>query len=168
VSRERIGWLFVAVQVVLLVALVLVPTGDAWPMPGWLRLGSSALVVIGLALVVVAGLGLGPALTPTPVPNGRGGLRTGGLYRFVRHPIYAGVLTIVVGLTLGTRQWLGLALGLVTLGFFNVKARWEEARLAEAYPGYRAYAARTPRFVPFLPRSAIRGVPPSTSSRDPG
>jgi protein-S-isoprenylcysteine O-methyltransferase Ste14 len=55
----------------------------------------------------------------------------------------------------------------VTLGFFNVKARWEEARLAESYPGYRAYAARTPRFVPFLPRSVIRGVPPSTSSRDP-
>lgn len=148
-----------AVQVVLLVALVLVPTGDAWPLPGWLAAVVTALVVAGLAVVLVGGLGLGRALTPTPVPNGRGGLRTGGLYRFVRHPIYTGVQAVVVGLAIGTRSWLGLALGLVTVAFFSVKARWEEARLAEAYAGYRAYAARTPRFVPFLPRALIREVP---------
>lgn len=147
-SRDRTGWVFVAVQVVLLVALVLVPSGTAWPMPTWLSVVRLVLVVAGLAVVVVAALNLGRSLTPTPVPN-EGGLRTDGLYRYVRHPIYTGVLLVVVGLTVGTRQWWGLALGLVTVAFFTVKARWEEARLAEAYPGYAAYAAATPRFVPF-------------------
>jgi protein-S-isoprenylcysteine O-methyltransferase Ste14 len=150
-SRERTGWLFVAVQVVLLVALVLVPTGTAWPMPGWLAAVAVALVLVGLVVAAVGGLTLGRSLTPVPVPSGRGELRTGGLYRWVRHPIYSGVLAVVVGLTIGTRQWLGLVLGLVTVAFFTAKARWEEARLAEAYSGYRAYAARTPRFVPFWP-----------------
>jgi protein-S-isoprenylcysteine O-methyltransferase Ste14 len=147
VSRDRTGWLFVAAQVVLLVALVVLPSGAAWPMPGWLAAVRLALVVGGLVVVVVAGLNLGRALTPTPVPN-RDGLRTDGLYRFVRHPIYSGVLLVVLGLTLGTRQWWGLALGLATVAFFTVKARWEEARLAETYPGYAEYAAATPRFVP--------------------
>ncbi len=147
-SRERTGWLFVAVQAALLVALVLVPTGTAWPMPGWLAAVASALVLLGLAAAAVASLALGRALSPSPVPSARGELRTGGLYRWVRHPIYTGVLAVVVGLTVGTRQWLGLALGVVTVAFFTAKARWEEARLAEAYPGYAEYAAATPRFVP--------------------
>ncbi len=147
-SRDRTGWAFVAMQVVLLVALVLVPSGTAWPMPGWLAVVRLVLVVAGLLVVVAAALNLGRSLTPTPVPND-GGLRTDGLYRFVRHPIYSGVLLAVVGLTVGTRQWWGLALGLVTIAFFSAKARWEEARLAEAYPGYTEYAADTPRFVPF-------------------
>jgi protein-S-isoprenylcysteine O-methyltransferase Ste14 len=37
------------------------------------------------------------------------------------------------------------------IGWFMVKARWEESRLERRYPGYRAYAARTPRFVPGWP-----------------
>jgi protein-S-isoprenylcysteine O-methyltransferase Ste14 len=159
VDRTRTGWLFVAAQVVLLVALVLVPTGSAWPVPGWLRAFSTGLVLAGLAVVVVGGLSLGRALTPTPVPNGRGGLRTRGLYRFVRHPIYTGVLAVVLGLTLASRSWVGLAIGVGTVAFFGVKARWEEARLAEAFPGYRAYAAVTPRFVPCWPRRLVRGLP---------
>ena len=52
-SRERTGWLFVAVQVVLLVALVLVPTGTAWPMPGWLAGVAVALVLVGLVVAAV-------------------------------------------------------------------------------------------------------------------
>jgi protein-S-isoprenylcysteine O-methyltransferase Ste14 len=147
-THTRTGWLFVAVQVVLLGALVLVPRGSAWSTPAWLRGVSVGLVVLGLGVAVVSGLALGRALTPTPVPNGRGRLRTDGLYGLVRHPIYTGVLTVVVGLTLGSGSWAGLALGLVTVGFFGVKARWEEARLAEAFPDYGAYAAGTPRFVP--------------------
>ena len=148
-DRRRAGWLFVGAQVVLLVALVLIPTGSAWPMPPWLRAVSLALTAAGLVGIGAASLNLGRALTPTPVPNGRGVLRTGGLYRYVRHPIYTGVLAVVVGITLGSRQWTALALGLATLVFFAVKARWEEARLAEMFPGYADYAAKTPRFVPF-------------------
>lgn len=163
-GRTLTGWLFVALQVVLLAALLLLPTGTAWPMPPWLRWVSAGLTVLGLAVIVVGGLTLGRALTPTPVPNGQGGLRTGGLYRYVRHPIYTGVLCVALGLTLGTRQWVGLGLGAATVAFFAVKARWEEARLAEVFPGYREYAARTPRFVPFVPRRPAR--PPADAPLD--
>jgi protein-S-isoprenylcysteine O-methyltransferase Ste14 len=158
-DRARVGWLFVAVQVVLLAALVLLPRGDDWPVPGWLRGIAWGLTVLGLVVVVVAGLGLGRALTPTPVPNGRGGLRTDGLYRFVRHPIYTGVLGIVLGIAIGTGRWAGAALAAVTVAFFVVKARWEEARLVEAFPDYVAYAAATPRFVPFVPSRFVRPPP---------
>ena len=37
------------------------------------------------------------------------------------------------------------------IGWFVLKARWEEQHLARRYPDYADYAARTPRFVPFWP-----------------
>lgn len=147
-TTQLLGWTFVAVQAVLLVLLVVLPSGDDWPRPGWLRTTGTAVVVIGLAAIVVASLRLGAALTPTPVPSGRGSLTTNGAYRFVRHPIYTGVLTIVVGLVVPSGSAVTLAIGLATIAFFNVKARWEEDRLAETYPDYRDYARATPRFVP--------------------
>jgi protein-S-isoprenylcysteine O-methyltransferase Ste14 len=152
VDRRVIGWLFVAGQVVLLVLLVVLPGRDDWPTPPWLRMAAQVVLVVGAVLLVVAALGLGRALTPTPVPTGRGDLRTGGPYRFVRHPIYTGVLLIVIGITLRSGSWFTLAVAVVTFVFFDRKARWEEARLAEQYPHYADYAARTPRFVPGAPR----------------
>lgn len=146
--RTTVGWLFVAVQALLFLVLVALPRGEAWPTPAWLRALGLLLIVGGIALVAVAGLRLGPALTPTPVPTASGTLATGGLYRFVRHPIYAGVLVAVTGLTLRSGSLLVGAAAGVTVAFFHIKARWEEARLTERYPEYPDYAARTPRFIP--------------------
>lgn len=140
--------MFVAGQVVLLVLLVVLPGGDDWPTPAWLRTIAQVVFVAGVVVLVVAALGLGRALTPTPVPTERGDLQTAGLYRYVRHPIYSGVLLIVAGITLRSGSWLTLAVAVVTVVFFDRKARWEEARLAERYAQYADYAARTPRFVP--------------------
>ncbi len=156
-NRSRTGWLFVAAQAVLLVTLVALPGDDAWPTPIWLRLIGMATVIGGVALVAVAALRLGPALTPTPVPTEAGSLTTGGLYRYVRHPIYSGVLAAVIGVTVRSGSLLVLAVGVVTIAFFHVKARWEEDRLTEHYPDYPAYAAVTPRFLPRPGRLAERG-----------
>lgn len=148
-NREVVtGWLFVAAQAALLGALVLLPSGGDWTVPAWLRTAGYVCIIGGLVLVAVAALRLGSALTPTPVPKGGVELATGGLYRFMRHPIYTGVLVIVVGLMVRSGSWLTLAVGAVSLVFFNEKAKWEERRLAERYADYPAYAAATPRFIP--------------------
>ncbi len=153
------GWLFVAAQAVLLVALVVLPRADHWPVPTWLNVIGYGLMAVGFALVVVAGLRLGPSLTPTPVPTEHGRLTTTGLYRISRHPIYTGVLAIVAGITVRSASYAVAAVGLLTVAFFTVKARWEEDRLRERYADYDAYAAATGRFLPRLqprmPRSEV-------------
>ncbi len=147
-SERWVGWAFVAVQAVLLVALVAAPGGDDWSTSGALATTGDVLVVVGLVLAGAAALALGRSLTPTPVPVDDGELRTTGPYRFVRHPIYSGVLVVVAGLTLRSGSWATLVLALATTAFFHLKASWEERRLSERYPGYAKYAATTPRFVP--------------------
>jgi protein-S-isoprenylcysteine O-methyltransferase Ste14 len=151
VDRRTIGWLFVAGQVVLLVALVLLPGRDDWPTPSWVWMVGQVLVIAGFVVMIAASLRLGRGLTATPVPNTRGQLITGGLYRYVRHPIYTGVLLIVVGLTLRSGSVVTLAVAVVTVVFFDRKARWEEAQLSKRYPDYADYASHTHRFVPGWP-----------------
>ena len=146
-DRTR-GWMFVLAQAALLVLLVVLPGADHWPTPNAVRVLASILVVTGLALVLAASLRLGRALTPTPVPNGRGSLQTGGLYRFMRHPIYTGVLVVAMGLVIGSGNVLVLLIGVVTVAFFDRKARWEESQLLAAFPDYAAYVRRTARFFP--------------------
>jgi len=144
----RTARLLVAGQFVLIGILVLLPGRDDWPVPTALKVACSIATIVGLAVMVIGATGLGRGLTATPLPNVHAQLRTGGLYRYVRHPIYSGLLLTMASITVAS----GSALRLLTLGvlvlLLTVKARWEEARLAQRFEGYADYAARTPRFIP--------------------
>jgi protein-S-isoprenylcysteine O-methyltransferase Ste14 len=96
----------------------------------------------------VAAVNLGRSLTPLPTPAEGSTLKTGGLYRVVRHPIYTAVLTIVFGATAKSGSVVRLALAAALLGLFTGKAHWEEAMLHRRYASYEKYAACTPRFLP--------------------
>ncbi|MFN8017188.1 MAG: isoprenylcysteine carboxylmethyltransferase family protein [Acidimicrobiales bacterium] len=152
----RVGWAMVGVQAVLILAIALAPTGAAWQVsPGVARV-ARWLQWVGMAVLAIGLVTLGRSLTAHPAPLERGELRTGGPYRLVRHPIYAGILALAAGASATGGSWviLGASIGLVAL--FMVKARWEEVRLRARYPGYDAYAARTPRFIPGWPFGADR------------
>jgi len=147
-TDRTVGWVWVGVQAVLLVALVVLPSADHWPVPAALATLANILFFGGLALLGVAALRLGPALTPTPIPKQDGQLATTGLYAFMRHPIYTGVLITIAGMVMRSGSILHLVIGVAALVFFDRKAAWEEGRLAERYPDYTDYAARTARFIP--------------------
>lgn len=150
--RRVLGWLAVLAQAGAVVGLALGP-GPWFPGPLWLGAFGVVLVLAGGAIALAGVLSLGSSLTPTPVPIENAGLRTDGLYRFVRHPIYSGVLLGGVGVVLcGPSVWRGawwLVLAVVLVG----KSAWEERMLAEQYPDYPAYAERTGRLVPRIRRS---------------
>ncbi|WP_159807288.1 methyltransferase family protein [Cellulomonas citrea] len=150
-AEVRTARLLVAAQFVLLALVALLPGGAGWPVPWWLRVVAWAGVLGGVVLMLVAGTALGRGLTAVPIPNGHAELRTGGLYRLVRHPIYTGLLLAAGSYVVATGGgWRALAfIALVVL--LAAKARWEEVRLTRRFAGYAAYAARTPRFVPGWP-----------------
>ena len=147
-SDRSTGWAFVAAQILLLGTLILLPPGDDFDTPEWIEIAADVGFWIGIALVVLAAVALGRSLTATPVPHASGSLRTDGLYRYVRHPIYTGVIVIVISLSVRSGSWITVALGAITLVFFRTKTGWEEQRLRERYPDYDRYCATTPRFIP--------------------
>ena len=72
-----------------------------------------------------------------------------GLYRYVRHPIYAGDVLLLLGLELALNSWCVLG-ALAIAVYVRRKAIHEEQMLANVLPGYNQYCRRTTRFVPFL------------------
>lgn len=150
-GRRGGGW--VALQVVMFVVAAVVGwLGTRWPTPArpWLWVAGGVALVTGVGLMLAGGVGLGTQLTPFPRPVDTGMLRQDGVYGFVRHPIYGGVLVILLGWTLVSSP-LTLVPFALTLGFFDAKRRREEVWLLAKYPGYADYRERVPRrFVPFV------------------
>ena len=139
------GWLLVALQGVLIVALVLAPhRSPALPVV----LAGGALAGLGAWLLLASGRALGRALTATPVPNGAG-LVTDGPYARVRHPIYAALLLMATGWVVALGSWWSVLAAVALLAFLLAKARWEDALLARAYgDAWQAWAARTGALLP--------------------
>ena len=74
-----------------------------------------------------------------------------GPYRFVRHPIYSGLLIMFVGTALHVaRLHCWLAVPVVVLGFL-IKLRQEEALLLRHFPeAYPAYCRQVKALVPYV------------------
>jgi protein-S-isoprenylcysteine O-methyltransferase Ste14 len=77
---------------------------------------------------------------------------TGGPYRFVRHPLYAGALMTMAGIGLALGNWISLALCVVLplaayVRRIHVEERVLEERLGSAY---RDYARGRARLIPGL------------------
>ena len=153
-QRERaVGWAAVLAQFGAIGALLLA-TGSSTGGPRWLWALGLALLVAGAVVLLLSFLNLGAALTPNPVPNGAG-LRQHGLYSRIRHPIYTGVLMVMLGVVCRSPGWWPLFWWVVLAGVLTAKAMWEERMLTEQFPEYAEYRQRTGRF---LPRVRQRGA----------
>ena len=149
-----VGWIVIQGILIVLVAVSGVKLGAGWPGP--LRLVGvllgSALIFCGLALVVRARLDLGTAWTPLPQPRDGATLIDTGAFRIVRHPIYTGLILAALGWGIAMASPAAIVLTVVLAGFSYLKSAREETLLEARYPGYAAYRARTPRFIPWIGR----------------
>jgi protein-S-isoprenylcysteine O-methyltransferase Ste14 len=103
---------------------------------------------LGAWLILQGFNDLGDSLTPVPRPRSDANLVETGIYRRLRHPIYAGLIAGALGWA-GLTAMLGVLLVAVLLAaFLDAKARREEAWLLDRYEGYAEYRRRTKRFVP--------------------
>jgi protein-S-isoprenylcysteine O-methyltransferase Ste14 len=77
-------------------------------------------------------------------------LVTSGPYRFVRHPIYTGILLAAIGSALAGELWW-LVLLPIFLAYFLYSAFTEEKMMAEQFPSeYPEYKKRTKMLIPFV------------------
>ena len=119
--------------------------------------GANALQVIGAAVTVLgtllalAGLvTLGNALTPFPRPLAHARLRQSGVYGWVRHPIYGGLILASLGWSLSWLSLPGLLFCVVVWLFFDRKSAFEEQHLHARFPEYPAYARRVRKLLPWI------------------
>ncbi len=118
----------------------------------WLyELTGTCLYGIGLAVALAGRIYLGDNWSDIERPRvGREQeVVSRGIYRFIRHPIYAGDTLLLLGFELALNCWLVLGIA-VLIPIIVWRALAEERMLSERLPAYRDYCARTKRFVPFV------------------
>jgi protein-S-isoprenylcysteine O-methyltransferase Ste14 len=131
---------------------LLAPSLVEWPEP-WDLIGVGLGIVLGLigGLVIFAGiLSLGSNLTAVPYPREDAVLVERGAFRFVRHPIYSGIILGSLAWGLLNNSLLTLLLSLVLFVFFDIKSRREEQWLREKYADYTAYQTRVRKLIPLI------------------
>ena len=110
-----------------------------------------AIVGVGILLLIVSILQLGTrSYSPSTRPRPSNVFVRRGIYRYLRHPIYTGVLILSLAFFL-SRPTLVVGIAYLFLAFVtNVRAGIEEKMLEERYPEYAEYRRGTKRYVPFV------------------
>jgi len=117
------------------------------PMLGWL---GAIFTLAGIGFAIWARFHLGRNWSSHPAHKKDHELVTSGPYRFVRHPIYTGMILALFGGLL-TGDILSVLLFVILLTVFALRIRKEEGIMLGLFPNqYPAYQARTKRLIPFV------------------
>ncbi|MCL4437677.1 isoprenylcysteine carboxylmethyltransferase family protein [Patescibacteria group bacterium] len=110
----------------------------------------AAICALGVALAIWARWHLGKNWSPRPSVKENHELITSGPYRFVRHPIYTGMITALFGSALaGSFFWL--IIFIVSGAVFVNRVRIEEGLMEQQFPKkYAEYKKRTKALIPFV------------------
>jgi protein-S-isoprenylcysteine O-methyltransferase Ste14 len=150
------GWVLIQCVLLVLVATAAWALGPDWSGPA--RFGGIIAGILlfagGVLLGIRALADLGTALTPLPRPGDQAELVETGAYALARHPIYGGLILAAFGWAMVQASIIAVALAALLAVFFRLKSAREEAWLETRFPGYPAYRARTPRFIPWIGRSS--------------
>ena len=115
-------------------------------------LGAIGAVVFaaGIALAIWARVHLGHNWGMPMTQKAEPELVTSGPYRYVRHPIYSGLLAGLLGTALATNL-IGLIIVVILGGYFYYSASVEEKNLTATFPtAYPAYRTNTKMLIPFV------------------
>lgn len=121
--------------------------------PVWQLLLAGALILVGLAplfesIVRFIRIGRGTLVPTTRTEH----LVVSGLYRYVRNPMYVGVLTVLIGeVVLFASRDLAIYTAVVWLGMHLFVCFYEEPTLTARYAErYAVYKRHVPRWLPRL------------------
>jgi protein-S-isoprenylcysteine O-methyltransferase Ste14 len=126
---------------------------------GHIASGSAMISIVGLVLLIVGIIIRGAAIMTlrryftvdvTIVKDHK--IIERGLYRYVRHPSYAGSILSFLGLGLTYSNWLStIVIVLPVLAAYLYRIKVEEAALINAFgDSYRDYSRRTKRLIPWI------------------
>jgi protein-S-isoprenylcysteine O-methyltransferase Ste14 len=112
---------------------------------------AALLVMAGLGVTVAARIWLGRNWSADVTLKQDHELIRAGPYRYVRHPIYTGLLLAFLGTVLAIGEWRAIvALALIAASFVRKIAIEEQFLASEFGATHARYAAEVPALIPFV------------------
>ena len=122
-----------------------------WPRSPATFWGGVAIIVAGFTFTIWARRVLGRNWSGTVTIKAGHELIQTGPYRWVRHPIYTGLLLAFAGTAVAVAEWRGLLSCALALVAFVIKLRIEERWMTEVFgPAYDQYRQRVRGLIPFV------------------
>lgn len=148
------GWLYVLIQFLIIILTVVSAYAEKhllnYRYNPW-AIGLGALFFTsGVIFAIASVISFRQAITPHPIPLKRSKLRTTGMYKLVRHPIYFSVLVIMIGVVFSLESFISLIFVIVLFFLLRHKAFFEEIHLNSKFPEYAAYKLKTKMLIPFI------------------
>lgn len=123
--------------------------------------GAGLLVTVaGLVVVLVSQAQMGRSWRIGVDPGERTDLVTGGVFGWMRNPVFTGMVAVQVGVAVMVPSWWSVAAVLLLVGSVQLQVRVVEEPYLRRVHGraYRGYAARVGRFVPGVGTRFVPGV----------
>ena len=106
------------------------------------------LILIASYLVLSAYQSLKPSLSVNPIPKDGAEFIRAGIYRNMRHPMYAAVILLGFGISGFSANPAAIVVCGILIVNIVIKARLEDNLLLKLHPEIWEYQMRTPGFIP--------------------
>ncbi|SDS44960.1 Protein-S-isoprenylcysteine O-methyltransferase Ste14 [Gillisia sp. Hel1_33_143] len=143
-------WMYVLLQFILFGVYLIEIDLITISMPEWFKLGVLTFSVLGIIIIVLSFYQLGSNLSPFPSPVKNADLITTGIFKYLRHPIYTGILLILFSVAIYNTSEYKLIISILLLILFQFKSKYEESRLIANFENYKDYMKDTGKFIPKL------------------
>jgi protein-S-isoprenylcysteine O-methyltransferase Ste14 len=141
----RKGQLLVGIQFACLAVIIFFPGKDV----GGAASAAATLLELVAAIILVMGfLNLRDSLKITPEPKLNAKFVTHGIYKYIRHPIYSGLILFAIAEVIN-KQSLSIEIAALILVIdLVVKFKYEDQLLRDAYPEAVEYQKRVGALFP--------------------
>jgi len=143
-------YLFVGIQFVLFTIYLLKIKLFSFQLPEFITVSGMIICCLGVIILILALLQLNKNLSPFPSPKSNSELIQAGLYKYIRHPIYTGILLMLLGSGVYQISSYKIGITLILSILFYFKSKYEEQKLTLKYSNYTEYEKVTGRFFPKL------------------
>ncbi len=152
-NERGVGWVVAQGALFVFFFIAVVAGGSVSDVPGlvvvWIL--GVLFAIAGAALSLWSVLLHGSRLSPFPFPVEGMEVIDTGPYRYVRHPMYSGIVLFTMGVGLAYGKPTVLLASLTFLVFFVAKSGHEEDMMVKYMDGYRTYRSAVPwRIIPYL------------------
>ncbi|MBZ0204053.1 MAG: isoprenylcysteine carboxylmethyltransferase family protein [Ignavibacteria bacterium] len=148
------GWFLASIQVIMFVIIAFSSALEYKYIPHSnvpaVHFAGIFLMLIASMIFTVTVVSFAQPITPNPVPRKKAVLRTSGVYKFIRHPMYLSAILLLLGVVMYFQAYYSLLWIAILFIFFKYKTQLEERQLSLKFPEYERYKSSTRKLIPFI------------------
>jgi protein-S-isoprenylcysteine O-methyltransferase Ste14 len=141
-AKATYGIILVITQFLLIISIAILGL-----IQGQATIARNIGIIFGIAVGIMALYSMKFSMSVLPKPKKGQGLIENGIYKFVRHPAYLGVLIFTASFIC---SWHTFVLWIFLFGILFLKMKIEEKMLQDKFAEYKDYKKRTKMIIPFI------------------